>query len=503
MSSRWTFWSDERTIEDARGVLESLGGDCAPARHGEVIALDTFDARLHRRGMRLRWSARPNGRLVLFDGSPAASVEIAQLPRFGHELPAGPFRERVSAAIGRRALLPQLTVRSRFADATVRDARGKTVLRALLADRAVVDGVEERVPRSMIEIESVTGHPKHAERALVAFDAAGFARIDDDLASAFASLGRALGLRAPDRGPLDLSDHPTAAVGFRRVLARAAAEITDNCPGTAEQIDVEFLHDLRIACRRSKALLRSAKGVLLDDDRRQGAELISELARSTGPARDLDVQLIAWERRGDGTGGELAPVHQILADRAVRAHQQLSDLLTAPATSARLAAWSRLLDEPVRPGEGHEALGEVLQRRILRSHRRLVSRGRSIDDASPAQELHDLRKHAKETRYLLDAFRSVLDDRSCKRYLSQLKDLQDVLGEHQDADVHHAQLLGIFDELRAARARPATLVAIRHELLALEQRRRDARARFAATFASFDRARTRTAINDAVATLRA
>ena len=60
--------------------------------------------------------------------------------------------------------------------------------------------------------------------------------------------------------PLDRRE--SALHGVRRVLANLAATIDDNLEGTIDDLDVEFLHELRVAVRRTRSVLAEAKGVL-------------------------------------------------------------------------------------------------------------------------------------------------------------------------------------------------------------------------------------------------
>jgi CHAD domain-containing protein len=70
--------------------------------------------------------------------------------------------------------------------------------------------------------------------------------------------------------------------------------------------------------------------------------------------------------------------------------------------------------------------------------RRLKRGGRSLGPDHPDQEFHNLRKEAKRTRYtaeLIAPLISVGAARSADRFIRLVTDVQDVLGEHQDAVV--------------------------------------------------------------------
>ena len=76
----------------------------------------------------------------------------------------------------------------------------------------------------------------------------------------------------------------------------------------------------------------------------------------------------------------------------------------------------------------------------------MVKMGRAIDDDSPAEDLHELRKVGKELRYLLEFFASLYPADVVKPFVKTLKGLQDQLGRFQDREVQA-------NALRDARAR--------------------------------------------------
>ena len=89
-----------------------------------------------------------------------------------------------------------------------------------------------------------------------------------------------------------------------------------NWPGTIEQLDPEFLHDLRVAVRRTRSVLREGKKVLPPAIVERAEERFGWLGTLTGPARDLDVHLINWATDTDPLTDEvvaaLEPVHALL-----------------------------------------------------------------------------------------------------------------------------------------------------------------------------------------------
>ena len=126
----------------------------------------------------------------------------------------------------------------------------------------------------------------------------------------------------------------------------------------------------------------------------------------------------------------------------------------------------------------------------------MVSDGSRIDDDTPAEALHELRKRGKELRYLLELFGSPFPDDVVKPLVSTLKDLQAVLGRFQDRAVQIELLREVREELAAEPGGPSALMAAGAALDALVADQHAARDEFAATFADFAGKRQRKLVRD-------
>ena len=99
---------------------------------------------------------------------------------------------------------------------------------------------------------------------------------------------------------------------------------------------------------------------------------------------------------------------------------------------------------------------ELASHRITRVYRKMVKMGRAIDDDSPAEDLHELRKVGKELRYLLEFFSSLYPADVVKPFIKTLKGLQDQLGRFQDREVQANALRALAPEV----GQPATVMAM-------------------------------------------
>src|SRR3954453_23539316 len=91
--------------------LEGMGFVFGAPRTETRTLLDTFDGRLCSAGLRLELREGDGLELILTgEGSAPARLVVSSPPRFPDDLPAGPFRSRLAAAVALRALLPVVRV---------------------------------------------------------------------------------------------------------------------------------------------------------------------------------------------------------------------------------------------------------------------------------------------------------------------------------------------------------------------------------------------------------
>ncbi len=482
----------------ALGVLTGLGFDFGAPFEATTMLLDTFDGRLHRAGVRLQLTQSDRAELELSDKdqtSPPVLVDAP--PRVSDDLPPGPTHSRVGDLIGVRVLLPKLRVSARRTRGQKRNSSGEVVAVADIYDRIrVLDRPNAQPMEPTVEIRSVVGHTKQAHRAQAALRKRGLAEQDTDVWTLCASAAGVDLAGFVSTATVALDPQMAAVDGFRLVLANLAATVDANWQGTIDQSDPEFLHDLRIAVRRTRTVLAAAKRVLPSAVLEPARRDFAWLAGLTGAPRDLDVYLLEWSRYIDPLGIEVAPllepVRKVLECRRADAHVEMEQSLRSERAAGLMNSWQAWLADATAtdalPRRAKRPLGPLVAKLITHAHEMLLERGRLIGPATAAEQLHDLRKDAKKLRYLLECFGDLLHDGARNKYVKRLKALQDNLGEHQDAEVHVDLLLGVARELEHAGAAAATMTAIGQLTERLDQQRLAARIDFAERFARYDRA---------------
>jgi CHAD domain-containing protein len=461
---------DGMDIDDA--LASHFDVHAEPARTADWTFYDTFDGRLHAAGLILRHG---DGRLALIDNATGAERAHATLPEaperlFEQDLPE-PLRGPLAPLIEMRALTPRARVHARSRRLAVLNEDEKTVVR-LSEEKA--EGLRPRV-----QAIAVRGYDKDLARVhRVLGVALQLTQTEEPLADAAIAAAGALPAGTSSKLDVELTRGQSAGAAAEAVLARTHAIVEANLPGALADVDSEFLHDLRVAVRRARSLLRQLKAVFPPEPLQHAREDLRRVQQVTGELRDLDVQLLDFQDYEDREA--LAPLHAVLARHRTRALAATRRALTAKRTTEALEGWAALRALPDTP-----PIEAVASERIARVYRRMVRMGEAIDADSPHEALHDLRKVGKELRYLLEFFGSLFPAETVKPMIKALKALQDVLGRFQDFEVQADTLRGLTSEVGAQAGGAEGLLAMGALIDRLAREQQRARDEFGAQFADF------------------
>jgi CHAD domain-containing protein len=254
------------------------------------------------------------------------------------------------------------------------------------------------------------------------------------------------------------------------VLRRLLEVISENLSGAIAGTDVEFLHQLRIAVRRSRTVQRQFKGVFPALELPGMRSDFRWLQRATGEPRDLDVYLEEFddlrELVPERLRGDLEPLRLTLVRRRLSTRAGLAGVLHSARATELLHDWERLLESLVelpledRPS-ARRSIGALAAERVVAVSERILAMGAGVDESSPSESYHELRKKGKELRYLLELFGARLFDAEVVDSLVRaLKGLQDLLGRHQDREVQATMLRSLADEVATLPGGPAACMAM-------------------------------------------
>ena len=150
------------------------------------------------------------------------------------------------------------------------------------------------------------------------------------LDAVLATVGHAPG-EYTNKVDVELSATMPARMALAAVLLRLLDTLEANVAGTIRDIDTEFLHDLRVAVRRTRTALKLGADLLPDGLAAEYQPAFKWLGDLTTPTRDLDVHLLTFAAGAaeltSASPAELEPFHAYLAERRTAEQHQLARAL--------------------------------------------------------------------------------------------------------------------------------------------------------------------------------
>jgi CHAD domain-containing protein len=208
----------------------------------------------------------------------------------------------------------------------------------------------------------------------------------------------------------------------------------------------DSVHQMRVAVRRLRSALQSFTGIVSKAETEHLRAELKWLGGVLGAARDNEVLADHLH-----AGLKAVPTELVLgpAQARITAHfapleassrRAVLDALDSERYRALRAELGRLLDSPPLTAGAAEPAGKALPAAVGRAYRRTRRRMRRVGRAQAGQAhdvaLHETRKAAKRARYAAEAVRPALgkkDGRKARRFAKRMKDVQSLLGSHQDA----------------------------------------------------------------------
>lgn len=489
---------DGLSAEALEGELrEHLSCRTESAGDSETVYYDTFDWSLYgaggflsHRGETLRWTSRT-------DASAYVQPLEAQ-PGLACDLPPGPVRARIPSEAEIRRLLPMMRIQTTARLLRVLDENEKTVVRVLLSSHAFEDPTSDRAGSlaARLRVEGVRGYDDDRELLIALVESRlGLVKAETPLlCEALRMAGRVPGDYS-SKLDVRLDASQRADLVTKQILLALLETLEVNIPGAAANWDTEFLHDLRVATRRTRSALSQIKPVFPEEVVARFKEEFAWVQQVTGPVRDLDVYLLAFDDYQASLPAELrpklGPLREFLLAHYDQEQARLAEALQSARFKALLASWRDFLETPVPSASvvpsAMQPIKAVADARIRRMAKRVRREGRAIRDDSHPEELHELRKSCKKLRYLMEFFRSLYPGAEIKPLIKQLKVLLDQLGAYQDLAVQAHHLEDIAEQMHAeGSAHPSTLLAMGALVGGLLQRQQAARDAFADVFSTFD-----------------
>lgn len=437
----------ERKLDAPSGfALPDLGGDPLEPRLFTSDYYDTARSSLARAGITLR--RRTERGVSLWQLKlPAADARLELEEAGGPGEPPAEIARLLAAHLRDGTLAEVARLRTRRSGTLV--TRKGTTAEVTVDEVAVLDAQRVVQEFAEIEIELRSGEPRFLRRIELELEDAGATRSD----------GRPKLFRLLELPP------PTEPEGAFQTLRSRLRDQLDailaNDPGTRLGQDAENLHDMRVAVRRTRALLR-AGAVLYTNDVAALAEELKWLGEVLGAVRDRDVLLERLRAEIELLGEDrrvTRPLLRAIERERSRARTAMLKALARPRYFALLDTLETTIDSLV-PTESASTLADLAAAEL----KNLRKRVRATADEPSDEELHAIRKRGKRTRYALELAGDL-------RLAKRAKKLQDVLGGHQDSVVAEERLRAL-----AQAEQPAEALVVGRLIERERAKRADARA---------------------------
>ncbi len=457
-----------------------------------VDVYDSFDWRLHQKGWQL---FKNNNTYSLFHAASGRSIGEIEVTdkkprRFSWDFAPSDLADTLAPVLEMRAILPMATIERKTEVLALCNEDAKTVVRLSVEALTAKDGDQTIIHCHLLPVR---GYEEEAREVISVFDELKFSALE---VLPVVSLLRKQGIEPgaySSKIKVKLSPKMPAAQAVQCIMQNTASVMHQNLDGVIQDIDSEFLHDLRVAVRRSRSLLGVTKGVLDPGTTAALQTLLKAMGAATGEVRDLDVYLLKKQAYVEYVPEVLKPgilqFFQVLQRKRKTALNKMLKAMKGDAFEEALAALDDFVVSDVLQKAGAQGSTPVLELAkgsISKRFNKIIKKGGRIVESTPDEEIHNLRIECKKLRYLLEFFISLFPAAEMKTLIGQLKKLQENLGDFNDLSVQQDFLAGYLETITPKTPRMIMLSAATGGLitrLAMDQGR--VRSDFFSAFQAF------------------
>ncbi len=276
---------------------------------------------------------------------------------------------------------------------------------------------------------------------------------------------RALGPRSlepRDVADVEISATATAGELIRSAITNAVRRLIAHDAGVRLGDDAEAVHQARVATRRLRSDLRTFRDFLDPEWNASLRDELKWLGTELGAVRDGDVLVERLRAHARELPDEQhLVVERVIAKRAAERDDAHDALLESYRSSRYVELLDRLVQASHEPAvtEAASAPARDVAGDVVRGPwTHLRNAVDMLGDDPPDEALHDVRKRAKRCRYAAEAVAPVVG-KAAREFARRVAEVQDVLGEHQDAVVARQWLAKAAADLTPHEAYSAGMLA--------------------------------------------
>jgi CHAD domain-containing protein len=285
-----------------------------------------------------------------------------------------------------------------------------------------------------------------------------------------------------------------ASRAMKRILKQMLDVIRQNEDGIKKDIDTEFLHDFRVAIRRTRSAIGQIPDIFSQEKHALFRDDFKYLGQLSNRLRDMDVYLLNrnhfFEMLPEELRPGLLPLFKALQKERQHQLEKFIKDLNGNRYAKIMKEWELLLGaecvvDDTMTNTARPVLS-VAKEFILKRFKKIIKSGKQLDDTAPDASLHKLRIQCKKLRYLLEFFASLFPQTEIELFVRQLKKMQDSLGEFNDLNVQQRELDGHLYRISLDNKRKTKEAAALGGLISvLKIRQNEIHSRFKTVFEEF------------------
>lgn len=465
---------------------------------------DTFEWQAFEKGVAI---VKKGGKLFLTDLNTGQEKSTLPFPEnhssfFSDALASGALKTELSSLTAVRAFIKLCSVNALITSYHILDDNEKSVALLTSESLSLADQEKPEPFVHLLALSPLRGYEDEMEPMVTSLTNDGEIAKVLDFRGLFLLIMKTAGLSVQGYSSkinLNLDGDAPVYHSARQLLQFTFSVMLANEEGIKKNLDSEFLHDYRVAIRRTRSILKQLKGVFEPEKTAYYLNLFREFGKRTNELRDRDVSLLREASYFESLPPCLRPSLKLFftnidASRK-QLHKQFCGYLASDACQSFLAEWNAFVHEQSAPDVEHcpnasLSTSSVAVRSIKKAWKTVLRHGRQVSKETTDREIHALRIDCKKLRYLLEFFSSIFPHKSIAPVVRQLKELQDNLGDFVDFSVQLHSLRERLTALPTGKEEILLAASMGALMATLFQKQEEARNTFHQTFKAFDHDKT-------------
>ena len=398
---------------------------------------DTFDWRLFDESLVLTVSGKSLLLRKLFKTNNIHVAEISRPPVFLKDFPNGELKELLTPIIKMRALFKLVEVYSWSRFHRILNPDEKTVARLVYEEIRSTRNKESPVLAAYLWLHPVKGYSKYSRNLSKCLNGAGLsADIKKDIYfKLLASVNKIPGCYSSKLN-IKLDPDMRSDEAAKIILRSLLQVMKTNQVYIEKDLDTEFLHDYRVAVRRTRSALGQIKNVFPKETTLRFKKDFSFVGKLSNQLRDLDVYLLKKDAYKallpSVLRDDIDPLFDYLSNKRSKALKQVVRSFASNKYRQIFQEWEKFLNEPQKyaPTSSNADLSilTLAQKRIYKQYRSIVDSINQILENIDDKKLHALRIECKKLRYLMEFFSSLFSREKMNTLLDKVKKIAEQVG---------------------------------------------------------------------------